>query len=142
MNNKGFSLIELLAVISIMALIIVISVPLSGVIKDGINEYMLEQKIKLIEKDAILYGEDYINDISSSTKKYNNYKCIIIEVKDLVPLYLDSETENDNCYTGGANTGCIKDNTSDKYLDQNKIIIYEKNSKVHAEYVKGNNNCK
>lgn len=127
MNKKGFTLVELLGVIAIMGIIIVIAVPATGVIKDKTNEYMLNKKIELIEKSAIIYGEDNINDITDSTKKYNGNNCIMIKVKDLVPEYLESETTDSDGY--------IEDVTSKgNYLDEKNIIIYLLDENVKAKY--------
>lgn len=148
MNNKGFSLVELLAVIALMSVVIGIAVPLSNAMNDAINNYMLEQKIQMIEKNAEVYGEDNLDVIESETKKYNGYKCITISVKTLVPLYIDSETDFSNCLADNANpvstnSGCIKDITEDdKYLDNNEIIVYYKNKKAHAKYVIDSNTDK
>ena len=126
MNKNGFTLVELLAVIAVMAIIIVLAVPATGAVKDKLNEYMLEKKIKLIEKSAILYGED--NKFDDSTKKYNGNICILIQVKDLVPDYLDSETDNGEDF--------IEDITNKgSYLDDNEILIYKENEIVKAIFI-------
>ena len=126
MNKNGFTLVELLAVIALMAIIIVLAVPATGAVKDKLNEHMLEKKIKLIEKSAILYGED--NEFDDSTKKYNGNICILIQVKDLVPDDLDSETDNGE--------GFIEDNTNKgSYLDDNEILIYKENEIVKAIFI-------
>lgn len=127
MNKKGFTLVELLAVIVIMGIIIAIAVPATGLMKDKINEYMLNKKIELIEKSAILYGEDNINEVTDSTKKYNGNNCIIIKVKNLVPEYLDSETDSTEGY--------IEDVTNKgQYLDEDNIIIYLVNKTIKTKY--------
>lgn len=136
MNNKGFSLVELLAVIALMSVVIGIAVPLSNAMNDAINKYMLEQKIKMIEKNAEVYGEDNLDELEQKASK-----CITIKVKELVPLYIESETDFSNCLSSGVtstNAGCIKDNTDEnKYLDNNEIKVCLKNKKAHAEYVGG-----
>ncbi len=126
MNKNGFTLVELLAVIAVMGIIIAIAVPATGAVKDKLNEYMLGKKIKLIEKSAILYGEDY--ELDDSTKKYNGNSCIIIQVKDLVPEYLDSETDNGE--------GFIEDVTNKgSYLDEKEILIYKEDESVKAIFI-------
>ena len=63
MNKNGFTLVELLAVIALMAIIIVLAVPATGAVKDKLNEHMLEKKIKLIENKS-----DLQNDYNSKIK--------------------------------------------------------------------------
>ena len=60
--------------------------------------------------------------------KYNGNICILIQVKDLVPDYLDSETDDGE--------GFIEDNTNKgSYLDDNEILIYKENEIVKAIYI-------
>ncbi len=98
-------------------------------LKHGVNHFVIDNfyEIELIEKSAIIYGEDNINDIIDSTKKYNGNNCIVIKVKDLVPEYLESETTDSNGY--------IEDVTSKgNYLDEKNIIIYLLDENVKAKY--------
>lgn len=61
MTKKGFTLVELLAVVVLITLITIIgSVGITGV-KNSINKNMLESKIYLIESEAARYGEDHKN---------------------------------------------------------------------------------
>lgn len=138
MNDKGFSLIELLAVIAILALVMGISMPVISIVRESISEKTLEKKYSMLETAAILYGEDHQNTLDNSVKKYNGNNCIMIQVKDLVPNYTKSETgkecKNDNT--------CIKNEVTNNYLDNDSIIIYSKNNRVHAVYVHDSEECK
>lgn len=138
MNNKGFTLIEIIGVITIIAIVIVLATPAINSINNGIQENMLEKKIKFIELAGKSYGGDYRSSIESSTKKYEGHKCIKKTVKDLVLLdYLDKETKEDN-------SNYIEDPTDkENYLDNDYVIIYfeslnEDNnlSEINAKYYK------
>lgn len=127
MNKKGFTLIELIAVITILGIITVIAVPSVLGIQRLINEDLLDSKLNIIQKSAIMYGQDNKKEVVTSTKKYQTYSCKSIKVKDLVPNYLDYDTES-NC-----NGNCvINPNKEDEYLDNMEIIIYYKNKRINA----------
>ena len=58
MNNKGFTMVELLATIGILALVITIAVPSVISVSKQIKNNMYKARIKLIESNAKLCVED------------------------------------------------------------------------------------
>lgn len=130
MNNKGFTLIELLAVITLIGIVIGIAIPSVSFINKSIKDKMLESKKDFIIDAAIIYGEDNEEEIMDSNKTYNNFACISIYVKDLIPDYLDKDDE----------VGIINpiDNT---YLDDKEIIIYHDNQIKAALDMDNNIDC-
>ncbi|MDD4705875.1 MAG: InlB B-repeat-containing protein [Bacilli bacterium] len=58
MNKKGFTLIEVLAVITIIGLLTAIAIPSSQGIAKKINEKSYQTKIKLATEGAKIWGED------------------------------------------------------------------------------------
>ena len=66
MNEKGFTLIEILAVVSIIALITIVAVPSALTFQENMNKKMFCSKIETIETSARLYG----NDIFDTIKNY------------------------------------------------------------------------
>jgi len=131
MNKKGFTLVELLGVIVLLAIVIVIAVPSVAGINGLIKDNMREKKVEIIEEAAILLGQDVKGSIMASDKKYNGYACKSITISELVPNYLDRDTESSCLNNGG--TGCIIDPAdSNNYLDLTEIIIYYKNKRIHA----------
>ena len=75
MNNKGFTLVELLGVVVLLAVITTIAVPSIMSISHNIKEKMLETKLDLILEDAKLYGQDRISTIAKNTTKYTKENC-------------------------------------------------------------------
>ena len=140
MNKKGFTLVELLSVIVVLAVIMTIAVPsvmgINGIIKDN----MLETKLELLEEAAILYGQDIKGSVMYSASKYKNYPCKSYIVSDLVPNYLDKDNNND-CLTKSNPTGngCIVDPRDEtKYLDTYEVIVYFQNKRIKAVVDKDN----
>ncbi len=96
-NNKGFTLVELLAVIVVLALLVSIAVPSTVSISNRLKKKMYCSKIDSIETAAALYGEDakesftgkytYIGPDSTDASKtvtLSNLPSQTMQVKDLV----------------------------------------------------------
>ena len=139
MGKKGFTLVELLAVIVLLAVIMVIAVPAIGGITGSINQNMLDEKIELIEEAAILYGQNTKGRLitNADNLKYNNYNCMFIKVGDLVPNYLDADSEDENCST--TNTCVVDPSNENNFLDNLEVIIYYKNKRIKAKVDIDNN---
>lgn len=87
MNKRGFTLVEVIVVISLLGLVVIIS---STNILGGstrAKEKLLETKIKNIEKAAVLYGQDNRNNFTRDTS--------IDGVSNCLSKYCDGK---DNCY--------------------------------------------
>ena len=66
MNKKGFTLVELLVVVVIIAVLSIIIVPSVINVNKNINKRLLSEKIENIESSAILYAnnnEEIFNDL-------------------------------------------------------------------------------
>ena len=58
MKNKGFTLVELLSVIVILSVLMLIAIPTAVGVSSKVKEKLLEEKIVLAEKSAILWAQD------------------------------------------------------------------------------------
>lgn len=121
-NNKGFTLVELLAVIVILALITTIAVPAALSISGKIKDNLYCEKIDMILSSAKMYGEDN-RDLLLSTTESSPKK---IKVGDLVGKYLKKDQDVVGKY--------IEDPRSDAFLDNDVVSIYLKYDRVYAEY--------
>lgn len=67
LNNKGFTLVELLAVLVILIAIMSIAIPSISSSLERSKDKQNSAKIRLVKSAAELYVTDYKNKISSST---------------------------------------------------------------------------
>ncbi len=78
--KKGFSLIELLGVIVIMAIVMLMAVPIYSNVKESINQNLYESKIK----DAIAKSEKYAEETSK----------VVFDIRTLIKnSYLEPDNE-------------------------------------------------
>ncbi|MBO4245127.1 MAG: prepilin-type N-terminal cleavage/methylation domain-containing protein [Bacilli bacterium] len=79
MNNKGFTLVEVLATVAILGILIGLTVPASIAIGNRIKTNMYCKKITMLEKSAVLYGQDNYDLVYSK-----GTTGLTIKVSDLV----------------------------------------------------------
>ncbi len=73
--NKGFTLVEVLATISILAIVIVITFPVFTGTDQKIKEATYNSKIAALESAMLKYGNTYLLDyVKPETCKTNCYK--------------------------------------------------------------------
>ena len=137
MNNKGFTLVELLTVIVIIGLLIAISIPATSKIMKASKEKAYNTKIEFIENEAILYGESNMEYLRKGID-FNTNKTSLCEFSDgehPTVSYTTNYTYSDNLLDGRNNIYlCIKFKVSD--LANNKYINYDK-----EDFCSGNSNC-
>ncbi len=142
--KKGFTLIEMLAVIVVLALIMTIAIRSIGAVRESQLKKVAEEKVHNIEKAAILYAQENpsifdtaTESIKCSNSSYNestmpgisDYKdyedCIIVAAIDLATNnYLDCDYENDTYILRNDYTG---ENMLSYY-----VAIYRNNNRVNA----------
>lgn len=135
MNKKGFTLVELLAVIVILSLIMTIGFYSVTGITNGIRQKALETKIKSLETTAIKYGHDHTNVAGFFTGgcevngESSNF-CREITVSVLVEAGAFETEETD---TTGKKT--VTNNVTGESMMDKIIKIYKKNNRIYAIYI-------
>ena len=135
MNNKrGFTLVELLTTIAILGIVLAVAVSTTVGIYNLVKKKALEEKIAIIEESAILFGENRKENVIKSTSVYNGVPCKSISIGDLVPKYLEKDTDEE-CLSNEDESavGCVIDpSNKDKYLDETEVIIYYQNKRIYS----------
>ena len=118
-SKKGFTLVELLAVIVILITITLMAVPtVLRLIKKN-REIAYETKLDTILRQAKQYARDNEDFLYASNKKYIQYVCNSITVKQLLDAgYLKELSSN------GGNSIHIKNPKTGENMDDLSIIVY------------------
>lgn len=115
-NNKGFTLVELLAVLVILILILTIAIPSITSSVERNKNNVLNKKINIIEAQAESYVDLYKNKISNYDT-FKNGRCgISVESIKAVGLLTDEDLKDadENDITGNV----YYNNTEKKYIYQ------------------------
>ncbi len=153
MDNKGFTLVELLAVITIISLITIVAVPSALTFQQNMNKKMFCSKVDSIETAAKLYGTDVYDSIDQKRfdgipslecpTSISNQACVKINVEMLLKKsYLKKEANN----VKGTDTngdGKIDEFVYDEFYDPrdyrsmlaDNIIVYVENKRVYSRFV-------
>ncbi len=153
MKKNGFTLVELLAVIVILA--VVTSMASVGVssLRKGINKSMWNSTVELIENGAKNYCSDKKTqikniDVSKNKCMINGKKyvpCLTIKVEDLLERkYVNTKNyairNNEKIKVLVNNTVIKSDNETENfkngyYVNDEKVYIYLENDLCYAKYI-------
>ena len=129
MNKKGFTIVELLAVIVIFAIVIAIAVPAFGHVQKSIKDKQYENKLDLIRVAALKYADD------------TNYTAFYID-----DLIMNGYLEADKVLkTTGGKTYLELDDRDNKTVMNCYVVVIEDNggtlnAKIYDELKAGNEN--
>lgn len=134
MNKKGFTFIELLAVIILIGLVIGIAIPSIRYADKKFHEKAYKTKIELIKTAAQEYGDDYKEIITYATdgstytdpSTGTSYPSITITVRDLLNNgYITKDS--------GLKTADVLDPRTDESMLNKTITVYIKNNRAYAK---------
>ena len=132
-KNKGFTLVELLAVIVILALILTIAVPNVIALSKRIRRNMYCTKVENIESAAKLYANDNIDGFTNNT--------MTIPVSTLIENNVFKK-EDKNCVVRNSSKPCVKDPRNNSMMDTDNIVLTKQDKKIKAEFQYKNNEDK
>lgn len=125
--KKGFTLVELMAVLVLIVIISTIGYAGITAVKNNIEKNLWETKVEEIETGAIKYGQDNLNKLNGTCNEINN--CLEVDVEFLIKSnYVNTDEEND------AGNEIITNNITGEIVNSNKVYIYLENNRVYAEY--------
>lgn len=119
MRNKGFTLVELIAVIVILSILLLIAVPTYQNVRSSINESIYNTKIQKVLSSASAYAEEtgfFVFDIKTlieegklesdnelgeynDPRNHRNMICDIVNVTFENSQFYGEVSESDHCYT-------------------------------------------
>ena len=116
MNSKGFTLVELIAVVAILGLLAIITTPAYETISNNIKRRNYESKKSVIKKETINYVEKYMkNETYDPEREDNKSQTICFTVKYLIQNgIISSDDENDEY---------IKNDVTGEVYKDNKVFI-------------------
>jgi len=132
MKKNGFTLVELLAVIVLMAILITIAVPGITKVTGSLKTQSLCSKIEVIEAAALEYADDYFSDKKDTTPyiSYLDY----ISIADLINMgYLSKD--DDTCTLYSAFSNCVTNPEDNSSLDYRTVSIWSTNNRLYASYL-------
>ncbi|MFR5856739.1 MAG: type II secretion system protein [Bacilli bacterium] len=144
MNKKGFTLVELLAVIAILAIVITIGLISVTRIRENALKKIVATKIEQIEQAAILYGQENPEELTSDNDnckgvittenkagdktEYNITICTIKTAGELINAgFFDSKYLNKE----NGKVDLINDYTGKSMLNDT-VIIYRRNNRIYS----------
>lgn len=131
--NKGFTLVELMAVL--VLIVIIASIGYAGItaVQRNINQNLWEATVEEIETGAVKYGQDNLNVLNTNETcnidGSETRNCIEVTVEFLIDSnYIDTDEVDDN------EKEIITNNVTGEIVNDNIVYIYLENNRVYAQY--------
>ncbi len=131
--NKGFTLVELMAVL--VLIVIIASIGYAGItaVQRNINQNLWEATVEEIETGAVKYGQDNLNALNTNETcnidGSETRNCIEVTVEFLINSnYIDTDEVDDS------EKEIITNNVTGEIVNDNIVCIYLENNRVYAEY--------
>ena len=129
-NKKGFTLIEILSVVALLAVITTIASASVINLSKASKENLYCAKLELIESAAKTYSASLIYELNQSTTYYEGYKSITITINDLIKSGNLSPDKDDS----------VLSPLNNEVMNDLEIILYLKNNQVYVA-IDDNNVC-
>ena len=129
-SKKGFTLVEILCVITILALITTIATTSLVKLSRESKNNLYCAKIELIKSAAKTYAQNYEKELNNSEELYENHKSMTIMVEDLINKGLIAPDKNND----------VLSPIDESSLNKKEIIIYLDNNQINV-YIDTDNIC-
>ena len=131
--NKGFTLVELMAVL--VLIVIIASIGYAGItaVQRNINQNLWGATVEEIETGAVKYGQDNLNALNTNETcnidGSETRNCIEVTVEFLINSnYIDTDEVDDS------EKEIITNNVTGEIVNDNIVCIYLENNRVYAQY--------
>lgn len=148
-NNNGFTLVELIAVIVLIALLFVVAIPAAMKVGDNAKKKSFETKLNLIKSAGELYGQKELKVLQTETNSFCKiegdkittsetqideayYPCFKKTVGELLQKGMIDRDDYYNCSSGLIDV--IYNPVTENTINQCNVYIYFKNNKPSAIY--------
>ena len=145
--NKGFTLVELMAVLVLIVIIATIGYAGITVVNNNIEKNLWNTTVEEIETGAVQYGQDNLSRLTSTCNNGAISNCLEVTVGFLIERnYVDTDEyecekdSNGNCKedNGGniiyTDREIITNNVTGEIVNDNIVYIYLENNRVYAQY--------
>lgn len=143
MNRKGFTLVELLAVIVILSVVLLMGSSSLTAVRRGINENIFESKLQFVISAGKSYGErnkeQFIDLNGLASKTITKTVGELIESNDLETEEYEDSSLVTTCLkpsvneeTGAQTCAVITNPVDDKIINDLAITIYMEHNRVYA----------
>lgn len=149
-RKKGFTLVELLAVIVIMSILMTVAIPSVILISNKMKKNMYCTKVETVEKAAQLYGQDNIDTIQNN--RTGDGSCALLKKNASGNWVNDTVSPCDNVTvaillskgylkkeegSSGAKDDFMDPRTTSgtQSMKSDKLMVYVKNKRVYARFI-------
>lgn len=132
MNNKGFTLVELIAVIGLLGIIMIIAIPAVTEVSSNIKESNLQNKIDVISSTVLKYANEYELD----QIKKDGVDCSTSS--DCCKDYTLDEILENGIYSAENSDGTITNPVTNEQLTGTIEICYKMDKlKLESSFIEG-----
>lgn len=134
MGKKGFTLVELLAVIVVLSLVMAMAFVSINAVRQSSLEQIVETKIGQIEQAAVLYAQDNPEILTESCDVdgvHYDYYCKVLTVRDIIEAGSYFESGDLVTDESGTYVDLINDVTGKSMLDDT-VQVYRKNNRIYS----------
>lgn len=135
MKNKGFTLVELMVVLVIIVIVSTIGFGGVALVQNNVKQNLWQGKVDMIEKNAVLYGEDNKNRLTGTctVDGVTQNACLTVTVQFLLDSnYIKTDEEDANGNDVIINE-TLDETEAKYYANSSNVYIYMENNKVYAK---------